>query len=167
MITEVRHYHCCQSINIVLNGHSTQGKQRYKCKDCGVTRVLNPKPSMTPESVAALDHSNSQRLSYRAHLQGQSWNGIQSSEKKIAALPAFKTTVLPAQADDVLEVDEIFTFVAVKVFQIRIWIVQCRRTRQILAFFLGDGSMESCKALWRKLPYDYQRCLSFSDFWRA
>ncbi len=43
-------------------------------------------------------------------------------------LPAFKTTVLPAQADDVLEVDEIFTFIAVKVFPIRIWIVQCRRT---------------------------------------
>jgi len=82
-------------------------------------------------------------------------------------LPAFKTTVLPTQADDVLEVDEIFTFIAVKVFHIRIWIVQCRRTRQILAFFIGDGSMESCKALWRKLPYDYQRCLSFSDFWRA
>lgn len=43
----------------------------------------------------------------------------------MADLPAFKTTVLPAQADDVLEVDEIFTFIAVKVFQIRIWIVQC------------------------------------------
>ena len=65
------------------------------------------------------------------------------------------------------KVDEIFTFIALKVLQIRIWIVQCRRMRQILAFFIGDGSMESCKALWRKLPYDYQRCLSFSDFWRA
>ena len=45
--------------------------------------------------------------------------------KKMTDLPAFKTTVLPAQTDDVLEVDEIFTFIAVKVFHIRIWIVQC------------------------------------------
>ena len=32
--------------------------------------------------------------------------------KKMTALPAFTTTILPAQSDDVLEVDEIFTFIA-------------------------------------------------------
>jgi IS1 family transposase len=31
----------------------------------------------------------------------------------------------------------------------------------------GDGSMDSCKRLWRKWPYEYWRCRSFSDFWRA
>ena len=66
MIIETRHCHCCQSINIVLNGHTAQGKQRYKCKDCGATRVLDPKPPITSESVAALERSNSERLSYRA-----------------------------------------------------------------------------------------------------
>ncbi len=63
--------------------------------------------------------------------------------------------------------DELFTFVGSKAHQQRIWLVLCRRTRQILSFFIGDGSMASCKRLWRKLPYDYQRCCSFSDFWRA
>ena len=66
-----------------------------------------------------------------------------------------------------IEVDEIFTFVKKKTQQIRIWIAQCRQTRQILSFFIGDGSMESCKRLWRKLPYEYLRCSSFSDFWRS
>lgn len=79
----------------------------------------------------------------------------------------FKTTIAPAQPDDVLEADELFTFVQVKVQQIRLWLVLCRRTRQILAFFLGDGSLDSCKRLWRKLPYEYLRCHSFSDGWRA
>jgi IS1 family transposase len=64
-------------------------------------------------------------------------------------------------------VDELFTFVQMKIRQMRLWIVQCRRTRQVLSFFIGDGSMESCKALWRKLPYAYLGCVSFSDFWRA
>ena len=63
--------------------------------------------------------------------------------------------------------DELFTFVQCKVKKIRLWLVLCRRTRQILSFFFGDGSMTSCKRLWRKLPYEYLRCLSFSDFWRA
>lgn len=51
--------------------------------------------------------------------------------------------------------------------QIRIWIVQSRRTRQILSFFIGDGSMDSCKRLWRKLPTEYLYCFSFSDFWKS
>jgi IS1 family transposase len=79
----------------------------------------------------------------------------------------FKTTIAPAQSDDVLEADELFTFVRIRVRQVRIWIVLCRRTRQILAFFIGDGSKESCRRLWRKLPDEYLRCTSFSDFWRA
>ncbi len=54
-----------------------------------------------------------------------------------------------------------------KINQIRIWIVQCRRTRQILSFFIGDGSMESCKRLWQKLPTEYLYRFSFSDFWAA
>lgn len=66
-----------------------------------------------------------------------------------------------------LEADELFTFVQMKVRQVRIWIVQSRRTRQLLAFFIGAGSMASCKRLWRKLPYEYLRCHSFSDGWRA
>jgi IS1 family transposase len=67
----------------------------------------------------------------------------------------------------VLEVDEIFSFIFMKTNKIRIWIAQNRRNRQIVSFFIGDGSMESCKRLWRKLPYEYLRCNSFSDFWRA
>jgi IS1 family transposase len=54
-----------------------------------------------------------------------------------------------APSEAVLEVDEVFTFVGLKVKKIRIWIVLCRQTRQIVCFFIGDGSMESCKRLWR------------------
>ena len=66
-----------------------------------------------------------------------------------------------------LEADELFTFVFMKMNEIRIWIAQCRRTLQILSFFIGDGSMASCKRLWRKLPYGYLSCNSFSDFWHS
>ncbi|MBM4208124.1 MAG: IS1 family transposase, partial [Gammaproteobacteria bacterium] len=32
----------CQSENIVKNGRNAGGKQQYRCKDCGVHRVLEP-----------------------------------------------------------------------------------------------------------------------------
>jgi insertion element IS1 protein InsB len=74
---------------------------------------------------------------------------------------------MPATKNDILEADELFTFVHMKVNQIRIWIVQCRRTRQILSFFIGDGSMESCKRLWHKLPSEYLGCKNFGDLWQS
>ena len=79
----------------------------------------------------------------------------------------FKESLRPSTPETVLEVDQVFTFVGLKVKQIRIWIVLSRPTRQIVSFFIGDGSMESCKRLWRKLPYGYLKANSFSDFWKA
>jgi transposase-like protein len=41
MIPEVRTCHRYQSRNIVRNRKNVSGQQRYKCKDCSVTRVLD------------------------------------------------------------------------------------------------------------------------------
>ncbi len=41
MVLEARVCENCSSINIVKNGKNATGQQRYKCKDCGVTRVLD------------------------------------------------------------------------------------------------------------------------------
>ena len=88
-------------------------------------------------------------------------------KKKAQSLADFKTSIEPTPESAVLEADEIFSYVLFKVNQIRIWIALCRENKQIVSFFIGDGSMESCKRMWRKLPYDYLKCNSFSDFWRA
>ncbi len=42
------------------------------------------------------------------------------------------------------------------------WIVPYCRSRHILT-----GSVELCKKLWRKGPYEYLRCVRFGDFWWA
>ena len=88
-------------------------------------------------------------------------------KKKAHSLVDFKSTIMLGLTDHILEVDEIFTFFLMKINHIRIWIAQCRQTRQIVSFYLGDGSMESCKRMWRKLPYEYLKCNSFSDFWKS
>lgn len=104
---------------------------------------------------------------YGSFVESISSNSTELVEKKAQQLPNFKTSVEKGRVDDQLEVDEMFTFVLMKTNQIRIWMVQCYRTRQILSFFIGDGSEQSCKRLWRKIPYEYLKCLSFSDFWKA
>ena len=43
----------------------------------------------------------------------------------------------------------------------------CRRTRQIIAFAIGDRSAETCQKLWLNIPQEYRSCLAYSDFWEA
>ena len=42
MIVKIHHCHECGSIHIVRNGKTKKGSPRYLCKDCGITRVIDP-----------------------------------------------------------------------------------------------------------------------------
>jgi IS1 transposase len=53
--------------------------------------------------------------------------------------------LLPAQAEDVLELDEVWSFVFIKTAKYWLWTAMCRRTRQIVAFVIGDHSAETCQ----------------------
>ena len=39
----------CGSINLVKNGRTKKGKQKYHCKDCGAYRTINPGVVYTAE----------------------------------------------------------------------------------------------------------------------
>jgi len=83
------------------------------------------------------------------------------------ALPCVSETLLPSQAEDVLELDEVWSFVYTRSNQVWLWTALCRRTRQIVAFVNGDHSLKTCQKLWEQLPEGYRQCHSFSDFWKA
>ena len=74
---------------------------------------------------------------------------------------------MPAQADDVLEADEMWSFVCQKANKRWLWTVICRRTRQIIAYAIGDRSAATCRKLWEQIPAAYRGCQSFSDFWET
>ena len=38
--------------------------------------------------------------------------------------------------------------IIMKIGKFFLWIALCSRTKQIVAFFLGDSSAKSCQALW-------------------
>ena len=71
------------------------------------------------------------------------------------------------QAEDVLEVDEMWSFVQQQWQKRWIWTAMCRRTRQIIAYAIGDRSQKTCQLLWERIPTSYKGCQSFSDLWEA
>jgi IS1 family transposase len=85
-------------------------------------------------------------------------------KQKVKAQPDVAETLDPARADDVLELDELWSFVSSKENQRWVWIALCRRTRQGVAFFVGDRREASCRKLWDRLPEAYRHCRTFSDF---
>ena len=85
----------------------------------------------------------------------------------MAALPAFEDTLLPSEKGDVLELDELWSFVEKKTQECWLWLALCRRPRQIVAYTVGDRSQEGAISLREQVPEDYRRRATRSDFWLA
>ena len=75
----------------------------------------------------------------------------------------FSESLAPARINDIVEYDEIWSFVLSKAHRIWIWIALCRRTKQVVAYYLGDRTKESFRIFYNKVPLDYANCLSTSD----
>jgi insertion element IS1 protein InsB len=74
-------------------------------------------------------------------------------------------TLLPSEAGDVLELDELWSFVTAKANTCWLWVALCRRTRQIVAYSLADRGQEGAFALREAIPKDYRRRATRSDLW--
>ena len=57
--------------------------------------------------------------------------------KKARRMPPLAQTLAPARLDDVLELDELWSFVARRKNKRWVWLALCRRTRQIVAYAVG------------------------------
>lgn len=92
-------------------------------------------------------------------------------QKKVAQLPPFSTTLLAPDPEDAasttLELDELWSFVLKKANRFWIWIALCRKTRQVVAYAIGDRSKETCLCLWEAIPSAYREGRCFTDFWAA
>jgi IS1 family transposase len=63
--------------------------------------------------------------------------------------------------------DEWWSFVLKKDQQAWIWIAFCRKTRQIVAYAIGDRSEKTCQRLWEAIPQVYRVGHCYTDFWSA
>jgi transposase-like protein len=131
----------CKSTHIVKNGTNRCGKAQYHCKDCGTYRVLTPKQAYSESEQCIILRACLERCSLRgvARIFAVARQTIARWLKAhVQKLPDVKETLLPAAADDVLELDEIWSVVQKKAQKRWVWTAMCRRSRQIVAFVTGD-----------------------------
>jgi len=71
-------------------------------------------------------------------------------QKKVAQLPPFQTTLLAPDpehpASTTLELDELWSFVLKKAHDSWMWMALCRKTRQVVAYAVGDRSLPDVPA---------------------
>ena len=85
----------------------------------------------------------------------------------MAGWPPFTDPLLPAEKGDGLEWDELWSFVQSRAQTRWLWVALCRRTRQIVAYTLGDRSQQSAADLRAALPPDHRGRATRSDLWEA
>ena len=74
----------------------------------------------------------------------------------------------PQDAEAVtLELDALWSFVAKKTNKVWIWLAICRKTRQIVAYAVGDRDAMTCRKLWNAIPAIYRQGTCYSDFLEA
>ena len=82
-------------------------------------------------------------------------------------MPPLAETLAPAALEDVLELDELWSFVARRKNKRWIWLALCRRTRQVVAYAIGDRGEKTCRLLWERVPRGLRHAPAFTDFWEA
>ena len=172
MIQETITHICraCKSTHIVKNGTNRCGNAQYHCKDCGAYRVLKPKQPYSKTEQQQVLRACLERCSLRGitRIFDMARSTVARWFKAYAEnLPPLQKTLLPATPEDVLELDEIWSFVQKKEQRRWVWTAMCRRTRQIVACVIGDRSQTTCLYLWQAIPQVYKHCRTFSDFWSA
>ena len=75
----------------------------------------------------------------------------------------FSQSLAPARADDIVEFDELWSFVQSKAKRVWVWIALCRRTKQVVAYHLGGRTKKDFEEFYLKVPINYANCLSTSD----
>jgi len=156
------------------NGHASNGKQRYYCKACKKQSRENPTPyAYSEERREEILRAYEERSSLRGLKRtfGVARNTVSEWIKKAAKLPALSETLLVLDAEDaeaaILEIDELWSFVLKKANKVWIWIALCRKTRQVVAYAVGDRSEKTCRILWEAIPQAYRVGHCYTDFWSA
>jgi insertion element IS1 protein InsB len=169
-ITKLEKCPHCSSENIVKNGFTKGGNQRVLCHTCSKSRVLHRKSEQDVD-IKSVRRSFLERMSLcgvsRVFLISY-YRVYKELNICFLLLPNFKTQVADKQEDnDVLEFDELCGFCQSKKNKQWVWAALSRKTRQVVAYVIGDRSEKTFRRLIRKIPIEYLKSKSFSDYWKS
>jgi insertion element IS1 protein InsB len=161
----------CGSTQFKRNGHIHSGKQNHRCRICGRQFVTSAEERIiSDEQRALIEHLLCERISLRGICRAVgvslTWL-LHFMVERFAACPDHLHVQQPASPTDVVlrqleaEADEMWSFVKKKANKQWIWIAMDAKTRQIIAFYVGDRSRDSAKQLWARLPLVYRKQATF------
>jgi IS1 family transposase len=153
------------------NGHIHNGKQNQQCKECGRQFVdCFEHYLISDETRALIERLLLERLSLRGICRavgvGLKWL-LGFIVTCFEALPDhLNVKPITANADVMIqrlevEADEMASFVQKKANKQWIWLAMDVKTRQIIAFYVGDRSRKSARQLWGKIPKAHRRYATF------
>lgn len=157
-------------IGIIKNGTNQCGNPQYHCKDCGVYRVLQPKQRHSAVTRRQVLRAAQERVSLRGieRIFGVCRQTVARwIRQTVWQLPVVVDTLLDYEVGDVLEADELWSFVLNKAQKRWLWLALCRRTRQIIAFYIGKRDANAAGQLWQRIPYPYTLCPIYTDHYEA
>jgi insertion element IS1 protein InsB len=164
----------CESSKYKKNGHIHNGKQNHQCQDCGRQFVQCFEQYLISDDTRALiERLLVERISLRGICRavgvGLKWL-IGFLVHCFEALPDHLNVQPITSNQDVMvqrlevEADEMSSFVKKKVNKQWIWLAMDAKTRQVVAFHIGDRSRKSAKQLWAKIPLAYrQHAMFYTD----
>ena len=161
----------CGSKRDKKNGHTRHGKQNHYCKACERQFSASAEPSILPHEQRTLIESLlRERISLRGICRAVgvslTWL-LHFMVECFAACPDHLHVQLPSDPSDVwihqleAEADEAWSFVEKKANKQWIWLAMDAKSRQIIAFHVGDRSRDSAQALWASIPAVYQHHAKF------
>jgi IS1 family transposase len=161
----------CGSTRYKKNGHTRHGKQNHFCKNC--ERQFSAEAEnlfISAERCADIENLFRERISLRGICRAVgvslTWL-LHFMVECFATCPNHLHVRLPSSPANVFiyklkaEADEMWSFVQKKANKQWIWLAMDATTRQIIAFYVGDRSRESAKALWDTIPAVYQEHATF------
>jgi IS1 family transposase/transposase-like protein len=161
----------CKSPTYKKNGHIHNGKQNHLCHDCGRQFVDCFEQYLIPDDTQALiERLLLERLSLRGICRavgvGLKWllgfivNCFEALPDHLNLQPVSCNQDVMIQRLEV-EADEMASFVQKKDNKQWIWLAMDAKTRQIIAFYVGDRSRKSFKKLWAMIPKAYRQHATF------
>ena len=164
----------CGSTRFEKNGHTHNGKQQHQCKACPRQLVqCSEQYLISDETRALIERLLRERISLRGICRavgvGLKWL-LGFIVQCFEALPDhLHVQPITCNADIMIrrlevEADEMSSFVQKKANKQWIWLAMGTKTRQIIAFHIGDHSRKSAKRLWAKIPEVYrQQAMFYTD----
>ena len=160
----------CGSTQFKKNGHIHSGKQNHQCTTCGRQFVVSAEDRIiSHEQRTLITLLLRERISLRGICRAV---GVSLTRllhfmvECFAACPDHLHVRLPNRPTDVMllrleaEADEMWSFVQKKANRQRLWIAMDAKTREVIAFHVGNRSRDSAKG---HVPYGSIQSLSRCD----